>query len=61
MARGHLHPYLSYLSGGLGGGGEQNTLLDNRLLNISDFLRTSSAKLTNHHIIKNVVKESLKN
>ena len=40
-----------------GGGGGQNMLLDNRLLNISDYLRTSSALLTNHHIVKNEVKQ----
>ena len=40
-----------------GGGGEQNMLLDNRFLNMSDCLRTSSALLTSHHIIKNVVKQ----
>ena len=38
-------------------GGGQNMLLDNRLLNISDYLRTSSALLTNHHIVKNEVKQ----
>ena len=38
-------------------GGGQNMLLDNRLLNISDYLRTSSALLTNHHILKNEVKQ----
>ena len=55
MARGHLHPYLFYL---LGGEVEQNTLLDNRFLNMSrDCLRTSSALLTSHHIVKNVVKQ----
>ena len=37
--------------------GEQNTLLDNRFLNMSDCLRTSSALLTSHHIVKNVVKK----
>ena len=39
------------------GGGGQNTLLDNRFLNISDCLRTSSALLTSHPIVKNVVKK----
>ena len=45
--------------GKAGGGGEggQNTLLDNRFLNISDCLRTLSALLTSHHIVKNVVKQ----
>ena len=60
MARGHLHPYWFYLLGGEGeggGGGEQNTLLDNRFLNMSDCLRTSSALLTSHHIVKTVVKK----
>ena len=38
-------------------GGEQNTLLDNRFLNMSDCLRKSSALLTSHHIVKNVVKK----
>ena len=38
------------------GGGEQNMLLDNRFLNMSDCLRTSSALLTSHHIVRNVVK-----
>ena len=32
-------------------------LLDNRLLNMSDYLRTSSALLTNRHIVKNEVKQ----
>ena len=41
-------------------GGGQNMLLDNRLLNMSDYLRTSSALLTNHHIVKNEVKQVLK-
>ena len=40
-----------------GGGRKQNTLLDNRFLNMSDCLRTSSALLTSHHIVKNVVKK----
>ena len=40
-----------------GGEGGQNTLLDNRFLNISDCLRTLSALLTSHHIVKNVVKQ----
>ena len=60
MARGHLHPYLFYLLGREvgGGGGGQNTLLDNRFLNMSgDCLTTSSALLTSHHIVKNVVKQ----
>ena len=43
--------------GRVGGGGEQNTLLDNRFLNMSDYLRTCSALLTSHHIVKNVVKK----
>ena len=34
----------------VGEGGEQNTLLDKRFLNMSDCLRTSSALLTSHHI-----------
>ena len=38
-------------------GGGQNMLLDNRLLNMSDYLRTSSALLTNRHIVKNEVKQ----
>ena len=42
---------------GRGGGGGQNTLLDNRFLNMSDCLRTSSALLTSHHIVKNIVKK----
>ena len=41
------------------GGGEHNTLLDNRFLNMSDCLRTSSAQRS-HHIVKNVVKKVLK-
>ena len=41
----------------VGRGGGQNTLLDNMLLNMSDYLRTSSALLTNHHIVKNEVKQ----
>ena len=39
------------------GKGGQNTLLDNRFLNMNDYLRTSSALLTIHHIVKNVVKK----
>ena len=41
----------------VGRGGEQSTLLDNRFLNMSDCLRTSSTLLTSHHIVKNVVKK----
>ena len=55
MERGLLHPYYFYLLGGERG--EQNTLLDNRFLNMSDCLRTFSALLTSHHIVKNVVKK----
>ena len=39
------------------GGGGQNTLLDDRFLNMSDCLRTLSALLTSHHIVKNVLKQ----
>ena len=42
----------------MGGGGGQNTVLDNRFLR--DCLRTSSALLTSHHLVKNVVKKVLK-
>ena len=55
MERGLLHPYYFYLLGGERG--EQNTLLDSRFLNMSDCLRTFSALLTSHHIVKNVVKK----
>ena len=54
MVLGHLHPY--WLGVGRGGG-EKNTLLDNRFLNMSDCLRKYSALLTRHHIVKNVVKK----
>ena len=47
MARGLLHPLVLLV--GWGGGGEQNTLLDNRCLNMRDWLRTSSVLLTSHH------------
>ena len=40
--------HISWVWGG--GGGEQNTLLDNRFLNMSDCLRKYSALLTSHHI-----------
>ena len=40
-----------------GRGGEQKTLLDNRFLNMSDRLRKSSALLTSHYIVKDVVKK----
>ena len=45
--------------GGVGGGG-QNTLLDNRFLNMSDCLGTSSALLTSHHNSKKCRKKGLK-
>ena len=41
---------------GRGGGGAEH-VVDNRFLNMRDFLRTSSARLTSHHIVKNVAKE----
>ena len=55
MERGHLHPYYFYLLGRERG--EQNTLLDSRFLNMSDCLRTFSALLTSHHLVKNVIKK----
>ena len=50
-------PSMLVLLVGWGGGGEQNALLDNWFPIMSDCIRTSSALLTSHHIVKNVVKK----